>query len=147
MSRHDPYSTARETRDAERVDKVLGRKSGGRVAEDSDTNIHIEVNASPKEQDAEPTAGPIPPPPPLPMAPPPGSGPLPGLGGGGLGGGGGPIGLKRGGAAKDCGPGMRSRRRDGGAVPDLGKKGKVDVGGAGGGTGRLEKAADAKRAR
>lgn len=140
MSR-DPYSTARKTRDAERVDHILGRKSGGRVADDSDTNIHIEVNATPKE-DQTATDMPIPPPPlappPSPMMPP------PGLGGGGLGGGGGPIGLKRGGAAKDCPPGMMKKAK-GGATPDLGKKGKVDVGGAGGGTGRLEKTADARR--
>lgn len=83
---------------------------------------------------------PAPPVPPMtpPMVPP------PGLGGGGLGGAGGPIGLKRGGAARDCGPGMMKRAK-GGAIPDLGKRGKVDVGGAGGGTGRLEKTADARR--
>lgn len=142
MKRNDPYSTARKTQDAERVNKVLGRKTGGRVNDDGDTNIHIEVNATPKdEQTAD--AGPMPTPPPAPpppMMPPPGMSPP---GGGGLGGGGGPIGLKRGGAAKDCPPGMR--RAKGGSTPDLGKRGKVDVGGAGGGTGRLEKAADARR--
>lgn len=141
--RADPYTRSRSTMDAERVDRILGRKSGGRVNDDGDTNIHIEVNATPKdEQAAEDMPMPAPVPPPPPMMPPPGA-PPPGLGGGGLGGGGGPIGLKRGGAAKDCPPGMK--RKDGGATPNLGKKGVVDVGGAGGGTGRLEKTADAKR--
>ena len=109
MARHDPYKTDRKAHDKERVDKFLGRKSGGRVKEDEGTNIHIEINAGDKAQGAEdtplppPTAGPVPPPPPMPLMPPPGpGGPVPG---------GGPIGLKTGGAVKKWGGGGMGRIR------------------------------------
>lgn len=121
MARHDPYKTDRKAQNQERVDKFLGRKSGGRVSDaDDGTNIHIEINASDKAQGAEdtmppPMAGPVPPPPPMmppPMAPPgPGGPPM---------GGGGPMGLKRGGGVKQA------------------KASSLDAG-AGSGEGRLEK--------
>lgn len=207
MTHTDPYKTDRKAQSAGMVDKILGRKSGGRVKDDDgDTNIHIEVNAAPKEeQDAGiPPAPPMAPPPP-PMMPPLG-GPPPPMGGLG-GGGGGPLGLKSGGAVKKnwggartgrptpapttrsagapqpvptrrptggdgsgrafqgggkgtgllnggnpaasrqalgAAMGMMPGRKSGGAV-DTGKPGVVDQGGAGGGTGRLEKTQDARR--
>lgn len=107
MPHKDPYKSDRKAHDKERVDKFLGRKSGGRVKDDDGTNIHIEINAEKPSQGAEdlppPMAGPAPPPPPMPLMPP--SGP------GGPMGGGSPLGLKRGGAAKQADGGKASPLR------------------------------------
>lgn len=100
----DPFSRSRKVADAERVDKVLGRKSGGRVRDDGETNITITINGTPKgEQTAPPDGLPALPPAP-PMAPPPPPGGLSGLpvpppAGPG------PIGMRRGGRIKDAGAG------------------------------------------
>lgn len=114
--KHDPYSTARKTQDSARVDKVLGRKSGGRVQDEGDTNIHIEVNAAdPKEQMADM-------PMPAPMPPPPVPAPPPGIGG--------PPGLN----LPPPGPGGPALKRGGRAIPK-----NQDEGGAGSGVGRIAK--------
>lgn len=166
----DPYSMSRKDRDAERVDNILGRKSGGRVKnEDEGTNIHIEINGNPKgEQTAD---MPVPmPPPPMPMPPPaPPMGGLGGLGGmgakpplpgiPGAGPGGGAVALKRGGRAQASGSGnppnsasdadsmsgMRRRASGGRAKAPAGPSIQLQEGGAGGGMGRLEKTKDARR--
>lgn len=135
----DPYSMSRKDRDAERVDHILGRKSGGRVkGDDEGTNIHIEINGNPKDEQTADMPMPMPPPmmPPPPPAPPMGGlgglaggmGPKPGLGG--LPGpGGGAVALKRGGRAKaPAGPSIQ-----------------LQEGGAGGGMGRLDKTKDARQ--
>lgn len=129
----DPYSVARKTRDSDRVNSVLQRKDGGRVKrDDSDTNIHIEINGAGKgEQTADmggpPPAVPVPVPPPG-MTPPMG-GPPPGLGAGPPGmppPGTGPVALKRGGGVRaPAGPSIQQQE-----------------GGAGGGMGRLQKTKD-----
>lgn len=120
MAKHDPYKTDRKAHDKERVDKFLGRKSGGRVKEDEGTNIHIEINAEKPTQGAEdimppPQAGPVPPPPPMmPPIPPPSPGGPP-MGGGG------PIGLKTGGAAKSY------KDMDAGAASGPGREEKTSI--------------------
>lgn len=158
--------------DASRVNKILGRKDGGRVP---DTNIHISVNAAKPAPDAGAGLGALaaaaqaanPPPPPMPAAPPPdmsaGAPPL-SIGGGGPGSGPGPIAMKRGGRAdggrltkaegtskrmmpkgqdETDGDYVSQRRARGGGVRQLGPT----SGGAGGGLGRIEKAADERKSK
>lgn len=122
-----PYGRKRSEDEKSRVDHVLGRKSGGRVKDDEGTNIHIEINADPKREQVAtdlppPMAGPAPPPPPMPPMPPPGPGGAP-MGGGG------PLGLKRGGAAKAYAEGGGVKQGD---PEDM-------YCGSGSGGGRLEK--------
>jgi hypothetical protein len=123
MHKQMPYGGDRKTQESDRVDRILGRKDGGRVKADEGTNIHIEINADPKAaqsaEDMPPMAGPVPPPPP-PMMPPPGiGGPPPG--GGGMG----PItGLKTGGKV---GSASSYKDMDAGAASGPGREEKTDI--------------------